>query len=36
MIQPLGLVIALTVTTFVAALAGRDIRLKEAALLPSG
>jgi hypothetical protein len=36
MIQPLGLVIALTVTTFVAALAGRDIRLKEAALLSSG
>jgi hypothetical protein len=36
MIQPLGLVIALTVTTFVAALAGRDIRLKEAALLSVG
>ncbi len=36
MIQPLGLVIALTVTTFIAAFAGPDVRLKEAALLSTG
>jgi hypothetical protein len=36
MIQPLGLVIALTVTTFLSAFAGRDLRLTEAALLAAG
>jgi len=36
MIQPLGLVLALTATTFVAAFAGRETRLKEAALLSCG
>ena len=36
MIQPLGLVIALSVTTFVVAIAGREVRFKEAALLSTG
>lgn len=36
MIQPLGLVIALGVTTFVSAFAGRDARWLEAALLSGG
>ena len=35
-IQPLGLVIALSATTFVSAFAGRDARLKEAARLSAG
>jgi hypothetical protein len=35
-IQPLGLVIALSATTFVSAFAGRDARLTEAALLSVG
>ncbi len=35
-IQSLGLVIALSVTTFVAAFAGRDARWKEAVLLSAG
>jgi hypothetical protein len=35
-IQPLGLVIALSATTFICAFAGRDARLKEAAWLSAG
>ena len=35
-IETLGLVIALTATTFVAAFAGRDVRLREAAALSVG
>ena len=36
MIQPLGLVIALSATTFLASFAGPDWRLREAALLSAG
>ncbi len=35
-IQPLGLVIALTLTTFAAAFSGRETRVREAALLSCG
>lgn len=36
MIQPLGLVISLAIVTFLAAFAGRNVRLTEAVLLSAG